>query len=363
MNLSNKKKILMISSSKEGGGPKHILILSEQISEYYDLYHASPLFQGSEFYKKDKFLQISERKVCIADIIKLIKFIRRNSINIIHAHGKGAGLLARLVKLLVDIPLVFTFHGIHIQCHTYLYRKVYWLYEALFGRIDNHKIFVSKSELSQAKKYKIYIGNNFSIVNNAVQNRKSKELITRNSSIKNPFLNYKHKKIIVSICRLVKQKNIFEIFKIAKKLKNYTFIIIGNGEIFDKANKYIVNKQIENVYLLGEKKDIYPFIYFADLFLSTSLYEGLPISILEAMSIGLPIVASNVEGNKDTVIHNKNGFLYELGNIEMATQYINLILNSESLNSKFSRNSIILQKRVFSLSKMKKSYLKIYERF
>ena len=210
MNLFNKKKILMISSSKEGGGPKHIFILSEQISEYYDLYYASPLFQGSGFYSKDKFLKISERKVCIDDIYKLIKFIRKNSINIIHAHGKGAGLLARLVKLFVDIPLVLTFHGIHIQCHNYLYRKVYLLYENLFGRIDNHKIFVSQSELSQAKKYKIYIGNNFSIVNNAVQNKKSKELIIKNSSIKNPFLNYTSKKIIISICRLVRQKNIFD---------------------------------------------------------------------------------------------------------------------------------------------------------
>ena len=63
-----------------------------------------------------------------------------------------------------------------------------------------------------------------------------------------------------------------------------------------EAELYLKKHKIFNVEIHGNKENVFSFLYKADLFLSTSLYEGLPISILEAMSIGLPIVASNVVG-------------------------------------------------------------------
>ena len=54
---------------------------------------------------------------------------------------------------------------------------------------------------------------------------------------------------------------------------------------------------------------MYLVIIFCNIFLSTSLYKGLPISILEAMSVGLPILASNVVGNRDTIENGKSGFI------------------------------------------------------
>ena len=75
------------------------------------------------------------------------------------------------------------------------------------------------------------------------------------------------------------------------------------------------------------------FLYVSDIYLSTSLYEGMPLSILEAMSIGLPIVASNVVGNIDTVKDGKTGYLYDLNNIEMAIKCINKLANDESLRN------------------------------
>ena len=77
----------------------------------------------------------------------------------------------------------------------------------------------------------------------------------------------------------------------------------------------IKTNNIKNVFLLGNKKNVFDYLIASDIYLTSSLYEGLPIAVLEAMSID-SIIASDVVGNKDTVKHNYSGFLYSLGDIK-----------------------------------------------
>ena len=73
-------------------------------------------------------MQISERRISLKDILRLIKFWKENSIDIIHAHGKGAGLIARIIKIFLHKPLIYTFHGIHTNCLSRLDRYLYIFY-------------------------------------------------------------------------------------------------------------------------------------------------------------------------------------------------------------------------------------------
>ena len=69
------------------------------------------------------------------------------------------------------------------------------------------------------------------------------------------------KKNIISVCRFVDQKNIFEILEIAKNLQIYNFIILGNGYLFDKAKIFLKSNNIKNVYLFGNKIDVFKYLY------------------------------------------------------------------------------------------------------
>ena len=162
----SKTKILLISASgKTGGGPSHIFLLKELLRDEFDFYLAMPfLNQKIKSYDK-KYLNISERRISLIDILRLIKFSRKNSIDIIHAHGKGAGAISRVVRLLINKPLIYTFHGIHLKCHNWFKRLFYIIYEYLTGWIDSKKILVSNSERTYAKNSKIYLGNNSVIIN------------------------------------------------------------------------------------------------------------------------------------------------------------------------------------------------------
>ena len=143
----------------------------------------------------------------------------------------------------------------------------------------------------------------------------------------------------------------------------YNFIILGDGYLLEKAKIYLKNNNINNVYLLGNKTNVFKFLYESDLFLSTSLYEGHPISILEAMSIGLPVVASNVTGNIDTINDGLSGFFYELGNINQAKYFIEKIMKNNELKLKLSINSFSTHRKLFTTNKMKNSYLMLYNKY
>ena len=358
-----KTKILLISASaKTGGGPSHIFLLKKILKDEFDFYLAMPRFSTiSEEFDKKKYLEIAERKIFPIDILRLVLFSKNNSIDIIHAHGKGAGLIARIIKIFLNKPLIYTFHGIHTHCLNRLKKYFYILYENLTGWLDDEKVFVSLSEKMQGINMKIFIRKNNRIINNSTENKIPLNVNYSKNNFKIGINN--QKKNIISICRLVDQKNIFEIFEIAKKLQIYNFIILGDGYLLDKAKIYINSNNIQNVYLFGKKKDVFKYLYESDLFLSTSLYEGHPISILEAMSIGLPIVASKVTGNIDTIRNEFSGLFYRLGDINQAINKIERIMYDSDLKSKISFNAFSSHRKLFTTNKMKKSYLTLYREF
>lgn len=107
---------------------------------------------------------------------------------------------------------------------------------------------------------------------------------------------------IVSVGRLSKQKNPFFIIDIFEKIleshKNSLLFMIGTGELESELKSYIVNKNIEkNVKLLGSRNDIDELLQAMDIFLMPSLYEGLPISAIEAQASGLPMLISSTVDN------------------------------------------------------------------
>ena len=352
----------MISSTAcVGGGPLQMVSLGKLIENEFEVFYALPRSNLSFFnLKKENTVYIQERKLSLKDIYNLVKFIQVNSIGILHAHGKGAGLIGRILKFLTKKPLIYSFHGIHIKCHNILIKNLYVFYERYLGLIDDHKIFVSKSESLYAFKNKIIKNKNYSIINNSIGNKNFRK-------ITNNFVNNKeigiqnNNKNIISVNRLVDQKNVFEVLEIAKHLKKYNFLIIGNGPLEKDLKHKMYKEKINNVYMFGLIKDVFKYLYLSKVFLTTSLYEGLSLSLLEAMSIGLPVVASNVIGNYDAINHNESGFLYELGNVKSACKYIELIMENYTIELKMSARAFKKQREEFCHEIMHKKYLKIYE--
>ena len=94
--------------------------------------------------------------------------------------------------------------------------------------------------------------------------------------------------------------------------------------------------------------------------MSSSLREGHPLAVIEAMSMGLPVVASNVPGNNETIKHGSSGFYYDLGNIKQASHYLTLLACNFELRKKLATNAQAYQRENFSSISMSKTYLEVY---
>ena len=360
MKLGSKIKLLMISSNADlGGGPKQMFSLGTNLHDNFEVFYALPKNNNYLLYLDSKnYVEISERKINIKDVFNLIRFIQKNNIQIIHAHGKGAGVLSRITNLFLQKKLIYTFHGIHIKCHSFFTNCIYLIYENVFGRFDSHKIFVGESEKLYAKRSNVFFSNNTSVINNGVENKllKEKKTYLGNSQDKKniPRIN------VISVCRFVEQKNIKDILKIAKRIPEIDFKIVGYGKLWKDIKQLILELDIENVQLIGMQKNVFKYLYYADVFLSTSLYEGLPLSILEAMSVGLPIIASDVVGNQDTIENGISGYLYDLKDLSIPIKYLRELALNEKLRNLMGHNSFKRQRKFFSKQKMISKYENLY---
>lgn len=175
--------------------------------------------------------------------------------------------------------------------------------------------------------------------------------------VKNVKVNLpNNKKIIGVVARLSAEKNIEYVLEIAKEAKDFNFLIFGEGNREQIIRKQIAASSIDNVFLLGFKKDVFRYYGIFDAFLLTSKMEGTPISILEAMASGIPVFTTNVgqissivEGGvtgfflsnlpkDDAELIRSNIFNHEV--ILAARKYIEETHNQEIVAAKFV-NSII----------------------
>ena len=144
------------------------------------------------------------------------------------------------------------------------------------------KIFVSASENEYAKKNKFIIDKKkFSIINNSVPNKKlinfkiDQKNLNASINIRNNYPN------IITVCRLVEQKNIYEILEISELIPKCNFIILGDGPLLDEINSFLKRKNISNVFMLGQKNDIFKYLYASKIYLSTSFMRDYQLAFLK----------------------------------------------------------------------------------
>lgn len=166
---------------------------------------------------------------------------------------------------------------------------------------------------------------------------------------------------IVSIGRLCTQKRFDKIIDAAKQLpEDIKIYIIGNGELYSALDLLIKTNQLnEKVILLGEQLNIRSILKQADLFLSTSDFEGLPTVLLESLLCGIPIVATDVCGNSDIFkyIAPKGSMILCKNNVSSIVKIINKVCNnSKTVNKKFK-----FDLNSYNLKNMEKFYKLIGE--
>ena len=147
------------------------------------------------------------------------------------------------------------------------------------------------------------------------------------------------------------------------QVSNLKIILAGTGDREEEYHSMIKDFELEStVEMIGYVREIPKYMGLADGVVSTARQEGLPINIVEAMAMGLPIIATKCRGNRDLVKDNVNGFIVGIDDVEGMTQAIIKLSKSEGLRRRFGGESINLVEK-YSLRSVQKEMAKIYYRY
>ncbi len=323
---------LLIRDLTAGGAQKQSIILANLLAGDYNVtlmvQHKDPI--------NNRFYEMIDQSVVKLVILKgnflkkliyCIHYIKINTVNIVFAYLTSDNLLASLSGLF--IPKVKVIGGIR-NCT--IQAGKYFLLLVLHRLIQNRTIFNSYSGFQNFTE-KGFKASKCHVIHNTVDNfipkihRKSRKLIK-----------------IISVGRFVRQKDYFtalESVRLLVKQINQTslefkYIIIGYGKFNSKIRRFINHHNMNNItQIVLNPGNIEDYYVDADIYLSTSLFEGLSNTIMEAMNYSLPVVATNVGDNNKLVIHRETGFLCIPGQPSAVAHYLNLLLRDNDLRLRY----------------------------
>lgn len=221
--------------------------------------------------------------------------VLKNDIKIIHAHSTIAGLLVKLYTIFYkkrNIKVIYTPHGYFSQGeYSYIKKKIISLIEKFIEK-DNQTIHVSNGENVHSRKFKI--SEKATIISNGVEIPNKKIKKKKNNEITLGYLG--RAEYPKNVERFIEIANFFE--NSMNKKGEIKFIFGGSGKEIEKIKRIVSESNINNVQLTG-MIDKNKFFEKIDVYMSTSKYEGLPFSVIEAMSHKKPLILSNINGHLD----------------------------------------------------------------
>ncbi len=305
---------------------------------------------------------------------KVQEFIQANKFDIIHAHLPWAGILSRLVGKKLNIPIVYTEHNTWDR-----YNKVsYWGNRLSFKRQDvaiavSNEVALSMQLNSMLDPYRRGGRLKVKVIQNGVNTdlfqRIKPELGTRKTksgqSVREQLGIPFTAQVVGKVAVFRSQKRLWIWVEIAleilERCPDTHFLLVGDGEWRARVLKQIEDSgKRANFHWVGIQKEVLPYLSIMDLYLSTSEFEGLPIAMLEAMSCGIPVVATRAGGIVEVIQHGLQGYLVGVDEYKNLTAFAVHILSHPDHHAQLA---IAARERVlesFSMKKMVGELEKVY---
>ncbi len=291
----------------------------------------------SDLVREIKPLKDLKALVKISGILKQIRADAKSSKVIVHTHSSKAGILGRWAARLAGIRLIV--HSVHgFSFNDYqpsLMRAFYILLERITARITTVFITVSDADREEGIRKGIFTKDDVTLIRSGIDIKKFCDLPSDRISLRGHLGIDPDVPVIAMIACFKPQKAPLDFVRVAKKVSDERsdalFYLVGDGRLRPQIEQLIEELNIgDKVILLGWRRDIPEIMHSIDLLVLTSLWEGLPRVLPQAMASGVPVVATNVNGAPEAIRNGLNGYLLAPGDIAgMAQKIVYLINNPE----------------------------------
>ncbi|PKM55427.1 MAG: hypothetical protein CVV00_03970 [Firmicutes bacterium HGW-Firmicutes-5] len=284
--------------------------------------------------------------------ISLFKLIKKEKPDVVHTHLYILPYVMPIAQLLGVKKRVHTIHNIAIKENGSMIRKV--------NKFFYHVCKVVPVSISPMVKDTIIKEYGLKdevvpMIYNGIQLERCK-----------PKTNYDTRDSKVSLlhigrfCEQKNHKGLIEGFRILRESnKNIELKLMGSGDYEEDIKKLVKSYHLEDcVEFLGLKSNVYKYINEADIFVLPSLWEGMPITLIEAMATGMPIVATDVGGISDMITHDESGLVVKT-QVEDLVEALDRLIRDKALRMKLGKNAL-KKSACFDAVQMAKGYETIY---
>ncbi len=280
-------------------------------------------------------------------LVRLARFIRRGRYDIVHTNSSKAGILGRWAAWLARTPvIVHTVHGWgHHERQNPLARRGYILLEQLAQRITDRLVVVSPRNIEKGLADSIASPEKYVTIRSGIeldrfrQPARPREIVRADLGISPDAV------VVGTVTRLSPQKAPLDFVAAAARVvarrPDVHFVIVGDGPLRAEVEAQIAAHGLaDRVHLAGLRRDVPDLLHSFDVFALTSLWEGLPRVLPQAMAAGLAIVATAVDGNVEAVEDGVNGILTPPGDPQALADALLRLLDDPALAAEMGAVSL-----------------------
>ena len=354
------KEILIgIGTLNIGGTEKHVVDIIKSFNRKKFKISLFLLWQNGENLKlipkdvevykvPDFLLKYSKLAVLYQSIRLLIILLRRNFV-VVHYFLPHMYVIGGLISVFLKKKIIMSRRSLN----NYQKKNIFFRIVEPFLHKKCTKIFVNSNSIkTQLIKEEKVEKEKIELIYNGVKNLNFKKTNRDHTTI-------------VCVANFIHYKRHFDILKAFSKLNSskVRLKLVGNGNStkINQIKNFAKHQNIKNrVDILVDQRQVIKIISQSDIGLLASEEEGFSNAILEYMSCGLPVVASSVGGNKEAIIHNKNGFLFDVGDTKKMAYYLEKLVNNKKLRTNMGKQSKLIQRSRYTIKKQINSYEDIY---
>ncbi len=344
---------IFTKSLNKGGAEKQSVLLSSVLCNHHKTY-LTVLF-GSDTINYNYLLKNCNAEIhffsgtLLKRFIHFVRFLRQKKIDVIFCYLFSTNILGTLAGKLANVKYIIG--GIRNSHHPFI--KEIGL-RIIHNNFSTHTISNSFSAFDLLTR-KNFNASKMSVIPNGILLKKRKEFLTRKETV-----------TILTVARFVKQKDhktaidaVNYLYKhlLRRRMYGLKYYIVGYGRQKKSLKKYIKKHNLESIIELIETDDIASMYDKADIYLCTSLFEGVSNSILEAMNNTLPIVATDVGDNRYLVHHESSGFLCTVGDFRGVARSLYTIVTNAFRRVNMGRESHKILQKNYSEEIFKQRYL------
>jgi glycosyltransferase involved in cell wall biosynthesis len=356
--------LLLITLAEVGGAQSYVAALLPALAERYDVvlaaYGEGPLREaaaraGARFVPLRHVRRPIHPLRDLAGLFELRRLMRRERPQIVHASSSKAGVLGRLAASSTRVPIrFFTVHGWAFSAYSGLSSRLYRFADRLMASLTTITICVSEKELAEGLKAGTCSSERSVVIHNAVDVTAARRSVHDRPTPR-----------MVAVGRMKAPKDFMTLVRAVAVLgdEELETLVVGDGPDRDDVEAEIRRLGLEQrVVLAGERDDVPVLLAESDVFVLSSRSEGLPVSVLEAMAAGLPVVASDVGGLKELVVDGETGLLVPAGDEAALAAALRPLLQNRDLRRRFGAAGRARAEGRFDLASFRRAHLELYAR-